>query len=82
MAGTCAEYEWSREVYPEDAPQHPATLYGAAKHGLHTVAAAYAEQAGLSLVWGGCSSSTGPARRPGASCRRSCGRCSKASRRR
>jgi nucleoside-diphosphate-sugar epimerase len=52
MAGTCAEYEWSREVYPEDAPQRPVTLYGAAKHGLHTVAAAYAEQAGLSLAWG------------------------------
>jgi nucleoside-diphosphate-sugar epimerase len=52
MAGTCAEYEWSREVYAEDASLRPATLYGAAKHGLHTVAAAYAEQAGLSLVWG------------------------------
>jgi nucleoside-diphosphate-sugar epimerase len=52
MAGTCAEYEWSREVYREDAPLAPATLYGAAKHGLHTVAAAYAEQAGLSLAWG------------------------------
>ncbi len=51
MAGTCAEYEWSREVYPEDAPRCPATLYGAAKHGLHTVAAAYAEQAGLALAW-------------------------------
>jgi nucleoside-diphosphate-sugar epimerase len=52
MAGTCAEYEWSRDVYPEDAPLRPATLYGAAKHGLHTVAAAYSEQAGISLVWG------------------------------
>jgi nucleoside-diphosphate-sugar epimerase len=52
MAGTCAEYEWSREVYAEDAPVAPATLYGAAKHGLHTVAAAFAEQLGLSLAWG------------------------------
>jgi nucleoside-diphosphate-sugar epimerase len=52
MAGTCAEYEWSREVYREDAPLRPSTLYGAAKHGLHAVAAAYAEQAGLSLAWG------------------------------
>jgi nucleoside-diphosphate-sugar epimerase len=51
MAGTCAEYEWSREVYSEDAPQHPATLYGASKHGLHRLAAALAEQVGLSLVW-------------------------------
>ncbi len=52
MAGTCAEYEWSREVYPEDAVLLPATLYGAAKHGLHTVAAAYAEQTGIELAWG------------------------------
>ena len=52
LAGSCAEYEWSREVYPEDAVLLPATLYGAAKQGLHTVAAAFAEQAGLSLAWG------------------------------
>lgn len=65
IAGTCAEYEWSREVYPEDAPQHPATLYGAAKHGLHTVAAAYAEQAGLSLAWGRLFFLYGPGEAPG-----------------
>lgn len=52
MAGTCAEYEWSRDVYPENASLGPATLYGAAKHGLHTVAAGYAQQVGLSLAWG------------------------------
>lgn len=52
LAGTCAEYEWSRDLYPEDALLGPATLYGAAKHGLHTVAAAYAEQVGVSLAWG------------------------------
>jgi nucleoside-diphosphate-sugar epimerase len=52
MAGTCAEYEWSRELYREDALTCPATLYGAAKHGLHTIAAAFAEQVGLSLAWG------------------------------
>jgi len=52
MTGTCAEYEWSRDVYPESAPLRPATLYGAAKHGLHRIATAFAEQAGLSLVWG------------------------------
>jgi nucleoside-diphosphate-sugar epimerase len=65
MAGTCAEYEWSREVYPEDAPQRPATLYGAAKHGLHTVAAALAEQAGLSLAWGRLFFMYGPGEPPG-----------------
>jgi nucleoside-diphosphate-sugar epimerase len=52
IAGTCAEYEWAREVYAEDAPLIPATLYGAAKHGLHVVAAAFAEQLGISLAWG------------------------------
>jgi nucleoside-diphosphate-sugar epimerase len=52
LAGSCAEYEWSREVFREDAPQRPATLYGACKHGLHTIATAFADQVGLSLAWG------------------------------
>jgi nucleoside-diphosphate-sugar epimerase len=52
MAGSCAEYEWSRELYPEDAPLRPATLYGAAKCGLQTVASAFSEQAGIELAWG------------------------------
>lgn len=51
IAGSCAEYEWSRAVYPEDAPLHPATLYGTAKNGLHLVAAGFAEQAGIALAW-------------------------------
>jgi len=52
VAGTCAEYEWSRAVYPEDAPARPRTLYGAAKHALGSVLAAYGEQVGLSWAWG------------------------------
>jgi nucleoside-diphosphate-sugar epimerase len=52
IAGTCAEYEPSGEVYSESAPQRPETLYGAAKHGLHMVASAFAAEAGLSLAWG------------------------------
>jgi nucleoside-diphosphate-sugar epimerase len=54
MAGTCAEYAWQRETHClEDAtPTHPATLYGAAKHSLHVVAQAWAQQVGLSLAWG------------------------------
>jgi nucleoside-diphosphate-sugar epimerase len=52
IAGTCAEYEWSRELYVENAPTVPATLYGAAKHGLHLVAGAFAEQVGIELAWG------------------------------
>jgi nucleoside-diphosphate-sugar epimerase len=52
LAGSCAEYEWSRELFREDAPQRPATLYGACKQGLHTIATAFADQLGLSLAWG------------------------------
>jgi nucleoside-diphosphate-sugar epimerase len=52
IAGTCAEYEWSRDVYPESAPLRPATLYGAAKRGLHVVASAFLQQAEIELAWG------------------------------
>jgi nucleoside-diphosphate-sugar epimerase len=54
LAGTCAEYDWSvgDGTFAEDAPLGPATLYGAAKRGLHEVAQAYAAQAGLELAWG------------------------------
>lgn len=65
MAGTCAEYEWSRDLYHESAPTRPATLYGAAKHGLHVVASAFAEQAGLSLAWGRLFFLYGPSEEPG-----------------
>jgi len=54
VAGTCAEYDWTTgaTVLGEDAPLAPATLYGAAKAGLHTIAAAYTAQHGTSLAWG------------------------------
>jgi nucleoside-diphosphate-sugar epimerase len=65
IAGTCAEYEWSRDVYAEDAPLDPATLYGAAKHGLHVVARAFAEQAGLELAWARLFFLYGPHEDPG-----------------
>jgi len=65
MAGTCAEYAWDRAVYPEDAPRDPVTLYGAAKHGLHVVAGAYAEQQGLELAWGRLFFLYGPNEAPG-----------------
>jgi nucleoside-diphosphate-sugar epimerase len=51
IAGSCAEYEWSRELYDEDAPCRPATLYGAAKHGLHLVSRALAAESGVELAW-------------------------------
>jgi len=54
LAGTCAEYEWTDSVHCVEGatPLAPATLYGAAKHGLHTIAERYAAQAGVSLAWG------------------------------
>jgi nucleoside-diphosphate-sugar epimerase len=65
FAGTCAEYGWSREVYSEDAPLAPATLYGAAKHGLHVVASAFSEQVGIGLAWGRLFFLYGPFESPG-----------------
>lgn len=55
VAGTCAEYDPAaghQSPLPETAPCHPQTLYGWAKHALHRVLAAYAEQVGLSYGWG------------------------------
>lgn len=54
MAGSCAEYEWIDQTHCEEelTPTRPATLYGAAKHALNTVAAAYSGEAGLSMAWG------------------------------
>ena len=54
IAGTCAEYDWSvgGRCVEDSTPLAPATLYGAAKHGLHEVLRAYASQAGVSLAWG------------------------------
>lgn len=67
VAGTCAEYAWGgRAKLCEDVtPLQPATLYGAAKHGLHTVAAPWARQAGLSLAWGRIFFLHGPGEAPG-----------------
>jgi nucleoside-diphosphate-sugar epimerase len=55
MAGTSAEYDWGaadRSCHERATPLRPATLYGAAKRGLHGVAERYAEQAGFELAWG------------------------------
>jgi nucleoside-diphosphate-sugar epimerase len=55
VAGTSAEYDWNAVDGPcheQRTPLRPATLYGAAKHALHTAAAPYAEQAGFELAWG------------------------------
>ena len=54
VAGTCAEYAWKPETHCVEGqtPMCPATLYGAAKHGLHVVAAAWARQTDVALAWG------------------------------
>jgi nucleoside-diphosphate-sugar epimerase len=54
LAGSCAEYAWSEETVciEGETPLRPATLYGAAKHGLQTIASAYAREAGISFAWG------------------------------
>lgn len=61
MAGTCAEYEWSRERYSEqDAPLNPATLYGVAKDATRRVAERFAANAGIELAWGRIFTPYGP----------------------
>jgi nucleoside-diphosphate-sugar epimerase len=61
LAGTCAEYDWDVQVdtcreldgpLVPATPLRPGTLYGAAMHATHLVAAQYAATAGLSLAWG------------------------------
>jgi len=54
LAGTCAEYAWADQTHCVEGqtPLEPATLYGAAKHGLQVIAHAHAHQAGYELAWG------------------------------
>jgi nucleoside-diphosphate-sugar epimerase len=67
LAGTCAEYRWTDEVHcvEDRTPLEPATLYGAAKRGLHVVAQRYAEQVGLGFAWGRIFFVFGPHEHPG-----------------
>jgi nucleoside-diphosphate-sugar epimerase len=64
MAGTCAEYEWSRERYSEQAPLNPATLYGVAKDATRRVAERFATNAGIQLAWGRIFTPYGPGEAP------------------
>jgi nucleoside-diphosphate-sugar epimerase len=50
FAGTCAEYAWEAETHCVEGstPLVPATLYGTAKHALHTLV----ERSGASTAWG------------------------------
>ncbi|MDR3685375.1 MAG: NAD(P)-dependent oxidoreductase [Coriobacteriia bacterium] len=52
MVGTCAEYESSAEPLLEGVtPLRPATLYAAAKAGLHLTAQAYMRERNVSFAW-------------------------------
>jgi len=66
LAGTCAEYDWSiaGRCVENSTPTNPHTLYGAAKHALHVLAAAYARQAGVGLAWGRLFFLLGPGEHP------------------
>lgn len=54
LAGTCAEYDWSAQnaLSERSTRLAPTTLYGASKHGLHTIAQPYADQVDVALAWG------------------------------
>lgn len=65
IAGTCAEYDWATAELEEDAPLRPATLYGAAKHGLHQILAAAAADQGVDLAWARLFFLYGPHEAPG-----------------
>jgi nucleoside-diphosphate-sugar epimerase len=52
-AGSCAEYDWSFDVYEEAVtPLRPATLYGASKLALFRLSAAAQNRLGVSMAWG------------------------------
>ncbi|MEJ7891590.1 MAG: NAD-dependent epimerase/dehydratase family protein [Solirubrobacteraceae bacterium] len=51
LAGTCAAYAWTTPVLAEASALRPTTLYSAAKHATHTVAASLAAQDDWELAW-------------------------------
>jgi nucleoside-diphosphate-sugar epimerase len=54
VAGTHSEYIYSPTVHcvEDETPLCPVSLYGAAKHGFHVIAAAWAQETGMALCWG------------------------------
>jgi nucleoside-diphosphate-sugar epimerase len=53
LAGTCMEYEWNHSVYSESkTPFRSASLYGASKRGLFSIAETFCRQFGISMAWG------------------------------
>jgi nucleoside-diphosphate-sugar epimerase len=66
LLGTAAEYTPGSSVHCiEDVTSTcPSSLYSAAKHGFHLIAAAWAEQAGVALAWGRIFNVYGPHEHP------------------
>lgn len=66
LAGTYAEYEPSAVVHcvEHDTPLRPASLYAAAKHGLHVVAEAWAQQHDVGFAWARIFNAYGPYGQP------------------
>jgi len=62
LAGTYAEYSSQPAVHclEDETPIRPTSLYGAAKHGLHVIAAAWARQSGVELCWARIFNAYGP----------------------
>lgn len=54
VAGTHSEYIYNSTVHcvEDETPLCPVSLYGAAKHGFHVIAAAWARETGMALCWG------------------------------
>jgi nucleoside-diphosphate-sugar epimerase len=65
-SGSCAEYEWSRDVFVEDeTPIRPATYYGVCKGALASVGAGLADELGFGFAWGRIFFVYGPFEPPG-----------------
>ncbi|MEM6415045.1 MAG: NAD(P)-dependent oxidoreductase [Pseudomonadota bacterium] len=63
--GSCGEYDWSGGLCVEDITAlKPSTLYGACKHGLHTVMEAMLQNYGVGTAWGRIFFVYGPGEHP------------------
>ena len=52
-AGSCAEYAWDgRDLYEENAPLQPATMYGQAKASAYLSGSSFAKAEGIEFAWG------------------------------
>ncbi len=66
VAGTCAEYDWSRSPMVEDAtPLLPDTPYGTAKLQTFERLSTLADRTGMELAWGRIFFAFGPGEQPG-----------------